>query len=676
MDEKFLDMDINKEFYKKLNQQIVQKDNLIRLLQKQIENLSVDQNSGADSDSANDERVRQLNSTIRDLREKLEVLQNSNTDYELSDRVESLIQDVEDRNQEIMRLKAEIERLHNDVLAGNIGNDMDPGERQALERRIKELTDRNMELQDQAQESAMLSVENNRLKLRIEELETSSSIATQPDDSEKDARIADLIAGLSDLDSENADLRESLNAAREENHRVQGDHDELTRTSAATIEELHGKIDELESRLRENASSGMETERLRSRVIELEDMLETLKLHEAMDGVTDDSSDEFRDTIDELEKRLGELVDARREADQQLEKMSVLNEKLSKKVADQSAVIEEIRGKAEEQAYEKLSKEKEGLLSQLTLMESRVQESERELVQERQSREMTEKALKEAMDTGKIVESGESRQAREELERLRLKIQKLEEERKFVSPSVASEYSGSVMADLVDLHDSLEILKGAESDAIKSRISALFAKNGIMAISSVGYPFDESLHIIGEFVRSGDYDEGTVVQELNPGFRIGDQILRKAEVVVIRNRLVCPSCDTLGREGSNYCDKCGTKLVFPTISPEASAPDEMREIGKVAAIYKNIGRSFEERGLFDKAEIQYCEALKVAPEDMDLLFHMASLYEMMGRYDDSIAIYERIRPLSMDKTRIEKVIGNLRTKLSIIDQIKKIRYDF
>ena len=57
-------------------------------------------------------------------------------------------------------------------------------------------------------------------------------------------------------------------------------------------------------------------------------------------------------------------------------------------------------------------------------------------------------------------------------------------------------------------------------------------KLGIQRIVTVGQPFDPSVHEAIQHMESADQPAGVVVFEVQPGYRIGDYLLRAAMVVV------------------------------------------------------------------------------------------------------------------------------------------------
>jgi molecular chaperone GrpE len=57
-------------------------------------------------------------------------------------------------------------------------------------------------------------------------------------------------------------------------------------------------------------------------------------------------------------------------------------------------------------------------------------------------------------------------------------------------------------------------------------------KIGIRRISTVGVPFDPNQHEAIQQVESNEHPPGTVVAEVQPGYALGDRLVRAAMVVV------------------------------------------------------------------------------------------------------------------------------------------------
>lgn len=84
-----------------------------------------------------------------------------------------------------------------------------------------------------------------------------------------------------------------------------------------------------------------------------------------------------------------------------------------------------------------------------------------------------------------------------------------------------------------DTHTLVAWLDGLE--LVRERFLALLRTEGIQPIRAQGQPFDPHHHVAVEAVERPDLPSGTVVEEHRPGYRLGDRVLRYAEVVVTRD---------------------------------------------------------------------------------------------------------------------------------------------
>jgi molecular chaperone GrpE len=70
--------------------------------------------------------------------------------------------------------------------------------------------------------------------------------------------------------------------------------------------------------------------------------------------------------------------------------------------------------------------------------------------------------------------------------------------------------------------------------AIHRRLGKLLEAQGVTPFESVGHPFDPALHEAVGSEESDDQEPGTVLDQLSPGYRWGDELLRPARVRVAR----------------------------------------------------------------------------------------------------------------------------------------------
>lgn len=115
----------------------------------------------------------------------------------------------------------------------------------------------------------------------------------------------------------------------------------------------------------------------------------------------------------------------------------------------------------------------------------------------------------------------------------------------------ARAYAATAFArDMLSVKDNLERalsmmpadMKGHESfgplitglEATAREFDAVFARNGITRVESLGQPLDPNKHQAMMEVPSADAEPGTIVQEMQPGYMIKDRLLRPAMVGVAR----------------------------------------------------------------------------------------------------------------------------------------------
>ena len=67
---------------------------------------------------------------------------------------------------------------------------------------------------------------------------------------------------------------------------------------------------------------------------------------------------------------------------------------------------------------------------------------------------------------------------------------------------------------------------------IKSKLWGVLEKRGLERLSTVGKPFNPEEHDALMRMPSEEHDEGVVIQEIAPGYKLGGKILRHAKVVV------------------------------------------------------------------------------------------------------------------------------------------------
>ena len=91
---------------------------------------------------------------------------------------------------------------------------------------------------------------------------------------------------------------------------------------------------------------------------------------------------------------------------------------------------------------------------------------------------------------------------------------------------------------LDDFRRSLEAAEQVEAnqgvEMVYQKFNDELEKLGVEPIEAVGQPFDETLHdaMMQQPAPDDDTPEGTVLDELQRGYRLGDRVLRHAKVIV------------------------------------------------------------------------------------------------------------------------------------------------
>lgn len=71
-------------------------------------------------------------------------------------------------------------------------------------------------------------------------------------------------------------------------------------------------------------------------------------------------------------------------------------------------------------------------------------------------------------------------------------------------------------------------------EATGRELAAMFERNGITRVATLGEPLDPNLHQAMMEIPSAEAAPGTIVQEIQPGYMIKDRLLRPALVGVAK----------------------------------------------------------------------------------------------------------------------------------------------
>jgi len=121
-----------------------------------------------------------------------------------------------------------------------------------------------------------------------------------------------------------------------------------------------------------------------------------------------------------------------------------------------------------------------------------------------------------------------------------------------------------VVRDLLPVLDNLErALEHATDDSgglasgvemVRKQFSEVLTRHGLSTIASAGHAFDPNVHEAVACVPSPDVPPNHVIQEFQKGYRLGEQVLRPAKVVVSAGPPESPE-ETALREAVDSIDK-------------------------------------------------------------------------------------------------------------------------
>ena len=151
-------------------------------------------------------------------------------------------------------------------------------------------------------------------------------------------------------------------------------------------------------------------------------------------------------------------------------------------------------------------------------LEEKLKESEdkllRSLAEIENQRRRFEKEIKDAFEFGSFNFAKENLAALDNLQRAKIAIKNDEK-----------------LKDNKDLDKFLENITIIEKDLV-----SIFEKNRIKKINTKNQKFDPNLHQAMSEIEDENHETGTVLQEIQPGYMLGDRLLRPALVAVAKKK--------------------------------------------------------------------------------------------------------------------------------------------
>ena len=157
-------------------------------------------------------------------------------------------------------------------------------------------------------------------------------------------------------------------------------------------------------------------------------------------------------------------------------------------------------------------------IKEVKSLEDKLAESEdkllRSLAEIENQRRRFEKEVKDAFDFGSFNFAKESLAILDNLQRAKLAIK-----------------NDEVLKNNKDLDKFLENIIIVEKDLV-----SIFEKNSIKRINTQNQKFDPNLHQAMSEIEDEKSDTGTILQEIQPGYMLGDRLLRPALVAVAKRK--------------------------------------------------------------------------------------------------------------------------------------------
>ena len=683
--------EISNEFFKKLNQQIVQKDNLIKLLQLQIRNLKNQIESGeADAEKAGDlkEALDQKNTELENLRGELE------QQKKLCESIGA------EKDEQIRSLNEMLEKSKGMTVAEYVE---DPKIAELEENIRKIQTDyqtTKSELDNLKIENTTVADENTRLKNELESFKNEYEQSSQ--------KISEL-NGL--LEAKQAELQMATDELKTKTDELNVKTAELEsvpeQLNALNSEQLQKALKEANDISQQQITQlSLEAEAYKNQVSDLTRKVEELELNLASTERNQISADE------DLKKSNEDLANAKNEIARlasENEKIKELEQQISN-FQNEKEEYTEIAMKltvAEgdiEKLSEELEKTKSELVTQTKKEEYALQISQLQQTVEDKEDEISvlRKALEARLSEGASIphEADEFEALSQQVAEQLLTIQGLEkqlketkhqlneketelnvlnnklEEKESVklSDGPVNIDNSDVIASFIDFFDGLDSALAKKSDPElqalhKKLMDRLIVPNQITYMPVISEEFDPDKHAATDYFRSDRFPEKCIVFEVEKGYKKGDSVIKKSKVWVVQNLYKCSACgaDQINPE-SRYCHRCGAKILAPNGLPIDSLPI----FEPTAITFNRFSERMLEKGNLTKAKEYIESGLALDSNYVPLILNMADVLISESKFQEAIDYLKHAYDLKPDE-RTQAKIQTIETKLNIFSQAKNLK---
>ncbi len=671
--------EISNEFFKKLNQQIVQKDNLIKLLQLQIRNLKTQIEAGG----AGSEELEQLKRALED--------KASEADRLLSELNSQKAQFSELELQKDEQIKALSQMLEqHQGSAASVAEVVDDPRIPELEQIVSTLRE---ELAASAQSVDMLKAELEEAKKAVTVVKSEGEVAASQ---ELQAAMEASQAEILSLNSAVEDLKAQIAAKDAEIAGSQALAPEMD-VMKNRILELEQDVVNLRNIIAENeesaktAGAGASAEALgkaQAEIASLNAVVASLKTNPVV-------SPAISDEIEHLRQENSQLADLKSQVQRLTEEASAYTEAAMKITAleaereQQAQEIERLKSvsadndqidalKLEVARLREIDRVREEELARLRVsMEARQDES----MNDPAVREEVEQLTRQVADQLLSIQNFESMigKTRQQLEQ---KDKELEVLRSRLGSGTAAAATSvipvsgesEIITSFIDFFDGLDslLLKNPlpELQTLHQKLlDRLIIPNQITYMQVLSEEFDPDRHCATDYFRSSRFPERCIVFEVEKGYRKGDAVIKKSKVWVVQNLFSCLACGaTQSNPDSRFCHLCGAKIMAPNGLPVDSLP----EFEPTPTTYQRFAERMLDRNDQAKAKEYILAGLELDQNFVPLMVRLADIMTADSQFEEAMELLNKAYSLKPDHKTQEK-IKSLETKLSIFKQAKSLK---
>lgn len=671
--------EISNEFFKKLNQQIVQKDNLIKLLQLQIRNLKTQIEAGG----TGSEELVQLKKALEDksteserLLAELDAQKNQFSELELAkdeqiralsemleqhqasgSTVAEVVEDprVAELEQIVSSLREELEKANQAV--GELQSQLvtsAEGSQQA--------GDLQMALDASQAEVAQLSaaVEEIKAQLMAREAELANAVAAAGDASAQTAAVEEFKAEIAARDNRILELEQDVNSLKN----IIAEKDEAAGPGAGSSEELVKAMAEIES---------------------LQSQIASLKANPVLPPSVSDELEKLRQEVSAMDELKAELAKLHAESDDFAE--------AAMKVTALEAEREQLANEIERlKAGSADSDQVDAMKLEIARLSETLQSREDELarlrvsLEARQDESMNDPAVREEVEqlTRQVADQllaiqnfeGMISRTRDQLKQKDSEIELLKARAGVTAPAGVIPVTGEneIITSFIDFFDGLDslLIKNPlpELQTLHQKLlDRLIIPNQITYMQVISEEFDPEKHSATDYFRSSKFPERCIVFEVEKGYRKGDSVIKKSKVWVVQNLFSCLACGaTQSNPDSRFCHLCGAKIVAPNGLPVDSLP----EFEPSPITYQRFAERMLELNDQEKAREYILAGLELDSNFVPLMVRLADIYTAESKFEDAMDLLKKAYSLKADPKTSEK-IQSLETKLSIFKQAKNLK---